>query len=101
VIVEASFDECPRCGELAGALVAESGDLHAVDCRSCHLSPTSVLTLWDVLAMRQLMYRPVTVGEAVSLARKSGRLISVWEGDVRVAVLYPGDGAWYSHGRCP
>lgn len=99
-VVEPSFDECPRCGEPAGALVAESGELHAVDCSSCHLSPSSVLTLWDMLGMRQLQHRPVTVEEAVALAREARLMISVWEGDVKVAAFYPGYGAWYSLGRC-
>jgi hypothetical protein len=99
-VTESNFDECPRCGEPAGALVAAGGELRAVDCSSCHLSPSSVLTVWDMLGMRQLEHRPVTVEEAVTLAREANIMISVWEGDVKVAAFYPGYGAWYSLGRC-
>jgi len=101
VVVEAEFDDCPRCGELAGAILTEDGELHAVDCRNCHLRPSSAMTLWDVHAGRQLSFRPSSLQHAVSLARKYGRMCSVWEGDVRVAVVDPSDGVWYMLGRSP
>lgn len=102
---EAHFDECPRCGAMADALVTSDGELFAIDCRSCCLRASSAVTIWN----ESHRYRLPLSGGITSVSDAVDFLLtlkvdefdySIWEGDVKVASVVHKLGVLYHAGRC-
>ena len=86
---------------MADVLATNDGELTATFCTKCGLSATPQITVWD-LAWKEVTPRLywASVSSAISESLRGDREVTIWQGDLQVAHVKPGEGLWLFAGYC-